>query len=48
MNVVLVHSVITSQAVKILLQTLHVNATVDILEMERIAKVCMYTLIEMS
>ena len=48
MNVVLVHSVMNSQAVKILFQTLHVNATVDTLEMERIAKVYMYTLTKTS
>ena len=39
MNVVLVHFVTNSLDVKILLQIFHANAIVDMMEMERIAKV---------
>ena len=39
MNAVLVHFVTNSLNVKMLLQIFHVNAIVDMMEMERIAKV---------
>ena len=42
MNAVLAHSVMNSQLVKILLQTSHAHAMMDILEMEHIAKVCVH------